>query len=183
MAARPAKQIPQRMGFRLRRPAMGSSVTAGVLWALYGGACAAADDEIGEIIVTATRHAVSAQDVPASITAISGDALDIAGIKDIAGLAHSVAGVNYVDKGPYGGTTGSTLVIRGLNSEDTSNLAFPSQIVAPVATYVDETPLFANHRCSRPGASHPPHFAPRPRGSWAVRGSSIRWLIGIDRRG
>jgi iron complex outermembrane recepter protein len=146
MTARPPKHIPRQMGSRLRRPAMVSSVTAGVLWALYGGACAAADDEIGEIIVTATRHAVSAQDVPASITAISGESLDNAGIKDIAGLAHSVAGVNYVDKGPYGGTTGSTLVIRGLNSEDTSNLAFPSQIVAPVATYVDETPLFANIR-------------------------------------
>lgn len=141
-----AKHLPWHMRSRLRRPATVASVTAGVLWALYGGASVAADDDLGEIIVTATRHAVSAQDVPASITAVTGDSLDIAGIKDIAGLAHSVTGVNYVDKGPYGGTTGSTLVIRGLNSEDTSNLAFPSQITAPVAIYVDETPLFANIR-------------------------------------
>ena len=57
-----------------------------------------------------------------------------------------MAGVNYADKGPDGGTTGSTLIIRGLNSEDTSDLAFPTPIVPPVATYVDETPLFVDLR-------------------------------------
>ena len=135
-----------QMNACLRRRAVATSVTAGVLWALYGSSAAAADESLAEVIVTATRHPVSAQDVPASITAVSGQSLEVAGIKDIAGLAHSISGVNYVDKGPYGGTTGSTLVIRGLNSEDTSNLAFPSQIVGPVAIYVDETALFANIR-------------------------------------
>lgn len=96
--------------------------------------------------MTATRRSMSAQDVPISITAVTGAALEQAGIQDIAGLAHSVAGVNYTDKGPYGGVTGSTLIIRGLNSEETSDLAFPTPIVAPVATYVDETPLFVNLR-------------------------------------
>ncbi len=89
---------------------------------------------------------LSAQSLPQSITAVSGEALQSAGIQDLASLSHSVAGVNYVDKGPYGGTTGSTLVIRGLNSEDTGALAFPSQLVSPVALYVDETPIFANIR-------------------------------------
>jgi outer membrane receptor protein involved in Fe transport len=123
-----------------------SALTAAVLAALYGPCSTADDTGLQEITVTATRRALSAQDVPISITAVSGAALERAGIEDIAGLARSVAGVDYTDKGPYGGTTGSTLIIRGLNSEGTSDLAFPTPIVPPVATYVDETPLFANLR-------------------------------------
>src|SRR3984885_12259806 len=93
--------------------------------ALYGSSATAADNTIDEnplqeVVVTATRRAMSAQDVPISITAVTGAALEAAGIQDIAGLAHSVAGVNYTDKGPYGGVTGSTLIIRGLNSEATA---------------------------------------------------------------
>ena len=65
---------------------------------------------------------------------------------DIAGLANSTAGVNYADKGPYGGVSGGTLIIRGLNSIITSELSLASSIIPPVATYVDETPLFVNLR-------------------------------------
>jgi outer membrane receptor protein involved in Fe transport len=123
-----------------------SSLTTAILALLYGPPAGADDMALQEITVTATRRALSAQDVPISITAVSGAALERAGIEDIAGLARSMAGVDYTDKGPYGGTTGSTLIIRGLNSEETSDLAFPTPIVPPVATYVDETPLFANLR-------------------------------------
>src|SRR5580704_1520864 len=85
-----------------------SSLTAAVLAALYGAPGAAdqstADEgTLGEVIVTATRRAISAQDLPISITAVSGATLVQAGIEDIAGLAHSMAGVNYTDKGPFGG--------------------------------------------------------------------------------
>jgi outer membrane receptor protein involved in Fe transport len=143
------------MDRRLRRP-MGSmsSLTGAVMAALYGtrafGVDAAAtndDNALQEVVVTATRRAVSAQDLPISITAVTGAALDQAGIQDIAGLAHSMAGVNFTDKGPFGGVNGSTLIIRGLNSEATAGqLALASPVVPPVATYVDETPLFVNLR-------------------------------------
>ena len=129
-----------------------SSLTAAVLAALYGAPCAAdpsALDEgnLGEVIVTATRRAVSAQDLPMSITAVSGATLEQAGIVDISGLAHSMAGVNYTDKGPFGGVNGANLIIRGLNSEPTSGLpAAASPVVPPVATYVDDTPLFVDLR-------------------------------------
>lgn len=121
-------------------------LTASILAVLYGAPALADDIALQEIVVTATRRAVSAQDIPISITAVTGATLEQAGIQDISGLAHSVAGVNYADKGPYGGITGSTLIIRGLNSEDTSSLAIPTPVVPPVATYVDETPLFVNLR-------------------------------------
>ncbi len=125
-----------------------TSVTAAVLTALYG-APAHADDEntITEVTVTATRRVSTAQDIPLSITAVTGASLEKAGIEDIAGLAHSMAGVNFTDKGPFGGVNGSTLIIRGLNSEATaSQLALATPVVPPVATYVDDTPLFVNLR-------------------------------------
>jgi iron complex outermembrane receptor protein len=129
-----------------------ASITAAVLTAIYG-ASAYADDagvqEVGlqEVTVTATRRAVAAQNLPISITAVSGASLEQAGIQDISSLAHSMAGVNVTDKGPFGGVNGSTLIIRGLNSEATSGqLALATPVVPPVATYVDDTPLFVNLR-------------------------------------
>jgi len=124
-----------------------TSVSAAVLTALYGSAVVADDNALQEITVTATRRAMTAQDIPISITAISGATLEQAGIEDISQLAHSIAGVNFTDKGPFGGINGSTLIIRGLNSEATGGqLALASPVVPPVATYVDDTPLFVNLR-------------------------------------
>ena len=143
------------MNRRLCRPIGSfSTLTAAVMAALYGTRAfgveaVAGNDEnaLQEVVVTATRRAVSAQDLPISITAVTGAALEQAGIQDIAGLAHSMAGVNFTDKGPFGGVNGSTLIIRGLNSEATAGqLALASPVVPPVATYVDETPLFVNLR-------------------------------------
>ncbi|MDB6085345.1 MAG: hypothetical protein JWN43_3226, partial [Gammaproteobacteria bacterium] len=129
-----------------------TTLTAAVLAVLYGEPAAAApapveESALQEVVVTATRRAVSAQDLPISITAVSGAALDQAGITDISALAHSMAGVNFTDKGPFGGVNGATLIIRGLNSEATGGqVALATPIVPPVATYVDDTALFVNLR-------------------------------------
>jgi iron complex outermembrane recepter protein len=124
-----------------------TSVTVGVLAALYGAPSLADTDTLQEVIVTATRRAESAQNIPASITAITGAAIDAEGISDKVDLAHSVAGMNVTDKGAFGGVNGSSLIIRGLNSDSTSGEFIQSSpIVQPVATYVDDTPLFFNLR-------------------------------------
>src|ERR1700683_3988510 len=131
-----------------------ASVTAAVLTALCGAPSFADESNVPattgmleEVIVTATRRAVSAQDLPISITAVTAATLDQAGIEDVAQLAHSMAGVNFTDKGPFSGVNGSTLIIRGLNSEQTAGqLALATPVVPPVATYVDDTPLFFNLR-------------------------------------
>ena len=124
-----------------------TTLSAAVLTALYGTSHAADEGALEEVVVTATRRAVSAQDLPISITAVSGATLDAAGITDISGLAHSMAGVNVTDKGPFGGVNGATLIIRGLNSEATGGqVALATPIVPPVATYVDDTALFVNLR-------------------------------------
>ena len=141
--AKSATNVPHR------RRCIGTttSVTAAVLAALYGVSSVADEPPMQEIIVTATRRAASAQDIPLSITAISGDTLDQAGIQDMAALARSMAGFNFVDKGPFGGASGSSLIIRGLNGEA---LVFQpglgTPVVPPVATYVDDTPLFFHLR-------------------------------------
>src|SRR5271165_6919618 len=124
-----------------------SPVALAVLAALYGGPAAAEETALQEIIVTATRHAESAQDIPASITAISGETLAQAGIVDTAGLARTLAGINVTDKGPFSGVNGSGLIIRGLNSDSTSGEFIQSSPIVPaVATYVDDTPLFFSLR-------------------------------------
>ncbi len=135
-----------------RRLGTVTTLSAAVLAALYGEGAAAetagsADNSLQEVVVTATRREASAQDLPMSITAVSGATLEQAGIVDIAGLAHSMAGVNFTDKGPFGGVNGATLIIRGLNSEATGGqVALATPIIPPVATYVDDTPLFVNLR-------------------------------------
>jgi outer membrane receptor protein involved in Fe transport len=131
-------------------------IRTAVLAALYGArafgdtaAESGTSDEnmLQEVTVTATKRAVSAQDLPISITAVSGASLEAAGVEDIAGLARSMAGVNFTDKGPFSAVAGADLIIRGLNSETTSgNPASASPVPPPVATYVDDTPLFVNLR-------------------------------------
>ncbi len=150
---RAARVLEMDLRRRLHHPAAVSSLTAAVLAALYG-VPAVADTSGGdegpglqEVVVTATRRARSAEDLPISITAVSGDSLEAAGIQDISGLAHSLAGVSYTDKGPFSGVAGANLIIRGLNSETTAGLpASASPVVPPVATYVNDTPLFVNLR-------------------------------------
>src|SRR5260221_10540816 len=107
-----------------------SSVTAAVLAVLYGAPCSADQSTVDEatlqeVVVTATRRAVSAQDLPIAITAVSGSSLDQAGIVDIAGLAHSMAGVHSTDKRPFGRVGGANLIIPGLNTATTSGFAAP----------------------------------------------------------
>jgi outer membrane receptor protein involved in Fe transport len=119
------------------------------MMALYGAPATADDEQLQKIIVTATRRAASAQDIPISITAVSGGSLEAAGIKGIGSLMQSVAGVNFDDKGPFSGTSASMLIIRGLNSDANAGSIEPgvaNPVVPPVATYVDDTPLFFNLR-------------------------------------
>lgn len=111
------------------------------------GADAGGDGMLAEVTVTATHRAVSANDLPLSISVMSGATLQDAGIADVAKLTKAMAGVDYTDKGPFSGIAGANLIIRGLNSEATGWLpGAASPVVPPVATYVDDTPLFVNLR-------------------------------------
>lgn len=68
--------------------------------------------ELEEIIVTATRRAVDVQDVPAAITAITGDSLEKQNIEDLSDLTAVVP--NVLIAGDNGGTTGASFYMRGI---------------------------------------------------------------------
>src|ERR1700722_20262499 len=86
-------------------------------------------DSLTEIVVTAQRRAERLQDVPAAITALSGDALNQMRLQGNADLAAYVPSLSFDVLGP--GET--TLTIRGLG---TSYGLEPA-----VSLYVNETPL------------------------------------------
>jgi outer membrane receptor protein involved in Fe transport len=90
---------------------------------------ASASDSLDEIVVTAQRRAERLQDVPAAITALSGDALNGMRLQGNADLAAYVPSLSFDVLGP--GET--TLAIRGLG---TSYGLEPA-----VSLYINETPL------------------------------------------
>lgn len=87
-------------------------------------------DEIsgdGDIVVTALKRSQSLQDVPASISAVSGDDLAAKGVSDIRDLSKVVPNLNW---GEHFGTT--LITIRGAGSNVDSGATEPT-----VALYVD----------------------------------------------
>ncbi|HEX4268569.1 MAG TPA: TonB-dependent receptor [Steroidobacteraceae bacterium] len=96
-----------------------------------------------EVVVTATGRAESVQNIPYNISAVSGATLQAAGVSDFHQLAQLVGGVDYADVGPRGALS-SSFVIRGISVGAGSSPQFPSATAAPISTYIDSTPIFAN---------------------------------------
>jgi outer membrane receptor protein involved in Fe transport len=89
----------------------------------------AADDVLDEIVVTAQRRSERLQDVPAAITALSGDSLNQLHLQGNADLARRVPSLSFDVLGPGE----STLAIRGLGT---------AYGLAPaVSYYLNDTPL------------------------------------------
>ncbi|WP_193162484.1 TonB-dependent receptor [Microbulbifer hainanensis] len=125
-----------------------TAVSAGTLLAVpqlvMAQATSAQDGVLEEIIVTATRRAESVQDIPYNISAVSGDELEAAQVTDAAEMMRSVAGLTVVDRGYRNSGTVNGVVIRGMNIDTGANGDVPLSAVGTVATYVDDTPLYAN---------------------------------------
>ncbi|HEV2532751.1 TonB-dependent receptor [Phenylobacterium sp.] len=82
---------------------------------------------VQEVIVTAEKREENLRDVPQSVTAISGDALDLKRATTFEDYVTTVPGMNLISSQP-----GATrLVLRGINAGGVS---------ATIGTYVDETP-------------------------------------------
>src|SRR5208282_6550820 len=99
------------------------------LFAIQAALAASSSDSLDEIVVTAQRRAERLQDVPAAITALSGDTLNQMRLQGNADLAAYVPSLSFDVLGP--GET--TLAIRGLGTADGLEPA--------VSLYVNETPL------------------------------------------
>ncbi len=100
-----------------------------------------AEEPGSEIVVTATRRAVSLQDVPINITAVSGADLTEKRIDDVRGLAAFTPGITILDTGPR--STG-TIVMRGLSAGDTGTTG--NNTDNAVALYLGEVPLYQDFK-------------------------------------
>jgi outer membrane receptor protein involved in Fe transport len=115
---------------------------AGAVWAgLWQRVAQAADStasspqtvgqetKLEEILVTAAKRTERLQDVPASVSALSGATLQDMGATDFTDYARSIPGLTFTDAG----AGRQTLAIRGVN---------PSAATAgTVGYYIDETPI------------------------------------------
>lgn len=90
-----------------------------------------ADSQLAEIVVTAEKRAVSIQDTPVSVTAISGAELQAQGLYNTEEALRQIPGVAAASAGP--GQTEYT--IRGLSSSGPA--------VATVGFYLDDAPMTA----------------------------------------
>ncbi len=102
-------------------------------------------DSLEEVVVTASRREQNVLDVPYNISAVSGQALQDAGITSLTDIARLLPGINIPDLGPRANSSNSNIIIRGLNANDPGGAAYlPWESVPLVATYVDEVPMFVN---------------------------------------
>ncbi len=103
-----------------------------------------ADEVLEEIMVTASRREQRIEDIPYNISAVDGDDIEAQNMVDTAELMRSISGVSVIDRGYRNAGHVNSLVIRGVNVDNGVNGDIPLSAAATVATYVDNTPLFAN---------------------------------------
>ena len=120
-----------------------AAVLAGTSPQIYAQAGEEAD-AVEEIVVTASRREQNILDVPYNITAVSGEDIAASITLDNAELLRSVPGVGLVDAGPRNGAQFNSIRIRGINVDGSAFGDFAVSSVATVATYVNDTPVFAN---------------------------------------
>ena len=109
-------------------------------------ATAASDENTGplqEIIVTATRHEENLSKVPLSITALTGDAMDVRGIKDILDVARFTPGINIDNSGT------NNIAIRGIASTGGAGTT---------GIYLDDTPIQMRALAFNPDEALPQSF-------------------------
>jgi outer membrane receptor protein involved in Fe transport len=84
--------------------------------------------ELEEIIVTAEKRSERLQDVPSSVSALSGETLQEMGARDFTDFARTIPGLTFTDLG----AGRQVPAIRGIN---------PSTGAGTVGYYIDETPI------------------------------------------
>ncbi|MBB5685698.1 TonB-dependent receptor [Sphingobium boeckii] len=109
-------------------------IRASIFLLLAGAASPAfAQEDSGEIVVTAQRRAERLQDIGVSVTALSGDQLKQLGVMSSTDLGAQTSGLQVV---PANGGSTIYFSLRGVSQSD-----FGDQQESPVATYVDDVYL------------------------------------------
>ena len=101
-----------------------------------------ATSKTAELVVTATRRDTSVQDIPYSISGISGADIEALQISDLSGIAKRTPGLYQIDQG---NRDANQLVMRGINA---SGIGAPELLRNSqgdkVAVYYGETPVYIN---------------------------------------
>ena len=108
-----------------------------------GAADTEATGPLQEIVVTATRHEESLSKVPISVTALTQEAMDIRGIKDIQDVARFTPGVRIDNTGT------NNIAIRGISS---------SGGAGTTGIYLDDTPIQLRALAFNPDDTRPKSF-------------------------
>ena len=109
-------------------------------------AAAAGSEDAGplqEIVVTATRHEEGLSKVPISVTALTQDAMDVRGIKDILDVARFTPGINIDNSGT------NNIAIRGIASTGGAGTT---------GIYLDDTPIQMRALAFNPDEALPQSF-------------------------
>src|SRR5581483_5253813 len=126
---------PEQMTWRGTRVRATSAAALYVLSFVASGACRAANSDtqptVEEIVVTARKVTEYLQDVPMSVTALSGEELQKSQQFRLEDFANDVPGLNIIQSG-----VSTQLIIRGLTSGS-------GAVNSSVATYIDDTPYTA----------------------------------------
>src|SRR6202166_1913879 len=136
-----------RKGDNWMRP-MGALCVALTAWpiGLRAADAGGPDQETGplsEIVVTATRHEESLSKVPISVTALTQEAMDLRGIKDIQDVARFTPGVRIDNSGT------NNIAIRGISS---------SGGAGTTGIYIDDTPIQIRALAFNPDDTLPKSF-------------------------
>ncbi len=94
-------------------------------------------EQLDEVVVSATRRDTTVEDIPYNISVVGSKTLEDNHVTSLADLTKQIAGVSFVDQGPL---SRSNIVLRGINANGTDHPSVTT--VAPVSTYIGETPLF-----------------------------------------
>jgi outer membrane receptor protein involved in Fe transport len=96
--------------------------------------------DMDAIVVTATRRETKLLEIPYNISAVTGDTLEKLGVSDITQLSRVMPGLDYPNQGA-GRDPFTQPIIRGLNLSSPTNQYYPHGEVAPVSTYIGDTPV------------------------------------------
>jgi len=114
---------------RVSRVLLWAGVFCAASAASVGFAADADESGLQEVVVTAQRFNSTVQDTPISLSAITGDQLDAAGITSVEGLAHEVPGLSMRSAGP------------GQTEYEARGLASSGGSAPTVGFYLDDVPL------------------------------------------
>jgi len=102
---------------------------------------ASAGESGNDIVVTGNRRAVSLQNAPINISAVSAETLTKQRVDDVRSLAAFSPGLTVVDTGP---TSTGNIIMRGISSSDTSVNGANSN--GTVGVYLGEVPLYLDFK-------------------------------------